>query len=98
MIFVRGRIMAHKDEEKKNILKGFHEALVAQDSMPKKPNELDATCGVKDDDLVRRFEEAVRQANEESKAQGLPVTGYDRVRKASYIEYPDGRRVYGDET
>lgn len=90
--------MAKKDEEKKNILRGFHEALAAQDSMPKKPNELDSTCGVEDEELVKRFCEAIRRENELSKEQGLPVTGYDRERKASYIEYPDGRRVYGDET
>lgn len=90
--------MSGNDEKKQNILKGFHEALVAQDSMPKKPNELDSTCGVQDDELVLRFHEAIEQENAASKAQALPITGYDRVRKASYIEYPDGRRVYGDKT
>lgn len=87
-----------ENEAKKNIMKGFHEALKAQDNEPPKPNELDSTCGVADDDLVKRFREAVDQENKNSKEQGLPVTGYDYEKKASYIEYPDGRRVYGDKT
>ncbi len=86
------------DEAKKSILKGFHEALLAQENEPLKPNELDSTCGVGDDELVLRFHEAIKRENAASKEQGLPITGYDRERKASYIEYPDGRRVYGDET
>ncbi len=85
-------------EAKKNIIKDFREALEAQEHLPPKPNELDSTCGIGDEELVKRFCEAIRRENELSKEQGLPVTGYDRERKASYIEYPDGRRVYGDET
>lgn len=85
------------DDRAKNIMKGFHEALKAQDKMPPKPNELDSTCGVTDDELVKRFRQAIEQENEASQINGLPVTGYDREKKASYIEYPDGRRVYGDE-
>ncbi len=82
---------------RENIFKGFKEALDAQENEPKKPNELDSTCGVADDDLVVRFRAAVEMENEQSKAQGLPVTGYDKEKKQSYIEYPDGRRVYGDK-
>lgn len=86
------------EEAKKSILHGFYEAIMAQEKEPKKPNELDSTCGVGDDELVLRFHEAIQQENAASKAKELPVTGYDRERKASYIEYPDGRRVYADET
>ncbi len=82
---------------KESIMKGFKEALDAQENEPKKPNELDSTCGVHDDDLVKRFREAIEQENARSRAEGLPITGYDSVRKQSYIEYPDGRRVYGDK-
>ena len=53
---------------------------------------------VADDEFVRRFREVIRQENETNRNQGLPVTGYDYEKKASYIEYPDGRRVYGEET
>ena len=82
---------------RESIMKGFKEALDAQEKEPKKPNELDSTCGVNDDDLVKRFREAVDKENERSRAEGLPVTGYDRERGQSYIEYPDGRREYGDK-
>ena len=90
-----------REEEKRaaknSLLKDFQRALAEQEER-KNPNELDSTCGVGDEELVKRFHEAIEQENEDSRARGLPVTGYDRVRKASYIEYPDGRRVYGDET
>ena len=84
-------------EAKEKIMKGFFAALKEQENEPLRPNELDSTCGVGDDELVRRFRETIRQENEANQSRGLPVTGYDRERKASYIEYPDGRRVYGDE-
>lgn len=61
-------------------------------------NELDSTCGVSDDELTRRFQEAVRIENEIKKIKGLPISKYDFERKASYIEYPDGRREYAEET
>ncbi len=86
-----------QDEKRSSLMKGFHEALKAQEGQPPRPNELDSTCGVTDDELVRRFREAIRRENKASHDRGLPVTGYDRERKASYIEYPDGRRVYGDK-
>lgn len=87
-----------QNEKKKSIMKDFHEALKAQDGQPPRPNELDSTCGVTDDELVQRFRKAIEQENENSQSKGLPVTGYDYEKKASYIEYPDGRRVYGDKT
>ena len=87
----KGRVAREK------IMKGFFAALQEQENEPPRPNELDSTCGVGDDELVRRFREMIRQENEANQSQGLPVTGYDRERKASYIEYPDGRREYGDK-
>ena len=74
------------DDKKKSLLKGFQEALKAQDGQPPKPNELDSTCGVTDDELVKRFREAIAKENEESRNSGLSVTGYDHEKKASYIE------------
>ncbi len=85
-------------EAKNSILKGFYEALKEQENRPPGPNELDSTCGVADDEFVHRFREMIRQENETNRTRGLPVTGYDYEKRASYIEYPDGRRVYGDET
>ena len=84
-------------EAKEKIMKGFFAALKDQENEPPRPNELDSTCGVGDDELASRFREMIRQENETNQSLGLPVTGYDRERKASYIEYPDGRREYGDE-
>lgn len=39
-------------------------------------NELDSTCGVSDDELTRRFIEAVRIENEIRSIKGLPISGY----------------------
>ena len=57
-------------------------------------NELDAMCGISDDELTRRFIEAIRLENEEKKVKGVPVAGYDTEKGQSYIEYADGRREY----
>ena len=60
-------------------------------------NELDYTCGVSDDELSKRFEEAVRIENEIKKIKGLPIAKYDYEKKAPYLEFPDGRREYAKE-
>lgn len=57
-------------------------------------NELDSTCGISDEELTRRFIEAVRIENEIKRIKGVPIAGYDKVNKAAYLEYPDGRREY----
>ncbi len=36
-------------------------------------NELDSTCGISDEELTRRFIEAVRIENENSKIKGDPI-------------------------
>lgn len=59
-------------------------------------NELDSTCGVSDDELTRRFIEAVRIEDEIRRIKGLPVSRYDYDKNMPYIEYPDGRRVYSE--
>ena len=60
-------------------------------------NELDSTCGVSDDELTRRFIEAVRIENEIRRIKGLPISGYDRDKNMTYIEYLDGKRIYNGE-
>ncbi len=60
-------------------------------------NELDSTCGVPDDELTKRFVEAVRIANEIKKIKGVPIQKYDDDLGLSYLEYPDGRREYAKE-
>lgn len=60
-------------------------------------NELDSTCGVADDELTKRFVEAVRIDNEIKKIKGVPIQKYDSEKGQSYLEYPDGRREYAKE-
>ena len=43
-------------------------------------NELDSTCGVSDDELTKRFKEAIRIDNEIKKIKGVPVAGYDETK------------------
>ena len=57
-------------------------------------NELDSMCGVSDEELTRRFMEAVRIENEIKRIKGVPIAGYDMQRKSAYLEYPDGSRKY----
>ncbi len=57
-------------------------------------NELDYTCGVSDEELSKRFCEAVRIDNEIKKIKGIPIARYDFEKKAPYLEYFDGRREY----
>ena len=59
-------------------------------------NKLDSTCGISDDELTRRFIEAVRIDDEIRRIKGLPVSRYDHDKNMTYIEYPDERRVYNE--
>lgn len=57
-------------------------------------NELDSMCGISDDELTFRFQEAVRIENEIKRIKGVPIAGYDKDNKKAYLEFPDGRREY----
>lgn len=57
-------------------------------------NELDSTCGVNDDDMTKRFIEAVRMEEKVKEIKKLPVSGYDKEKRRAYIQYPGGRRDY----
>ena len=57
-------------------------------------NELDSTCGISDDELTRRFKEAVRIDNEIKKIKGVPIAGYDETTGKAYLEFSDGKREY----
>ena len=59
-------------------------------------NELDSMCGISDDELTRRFEEAVRIENEIKRIKGVPIARYHMERRAAYLEYPDGSRRYAE--
>lgn len=57
-------------------------------------NQLDFTCGISDDEMTRRFKEAIRIDEEIRKVQGLPQARYDDIEKKAYLEYADGRKEY----
>jgi hypothetical protein len=57
-------------------------------------NELDSTCGVSDDELAKRFKEAIRIDNEIKKIKGVPIADYDENTGKAYLEYSDGKREY----
>lgn len=57
-------------------------------------NELDSTCGISDDELTKRFKEAIRIDNEIKKIKGVPIAGYDETIGKAYLEYSDGKREY----
>ena len=57
-------------------------------------NDLDATCGISDDELTKRFIEAVRIENEIKKAKGTPISCYDSEKKSAYLLYSDGTKKY----
>lgn len=44
-------------------------------------NELDSMCGISDEELTKRFREAVRIDNEIKRVKGAPIAGYDEKRR-----------------
>lgn len=61
-------------------------------------DEDDHIGGLSDDELTRRFREAVRIDNEIKRIKGGPIAGYDMKTQRAYLEYPDGSRKYIEET
>ena len=61
--------------------------------LPEK-NQLDYTCGLSDDEITRRFKEAIRIDEEIRAVQGIPQARYDEETKRAYLEYADGRKEY----
>jgi len=57
----------------------------------------DSMLGSKIANLERKFQSAVKNEVENSFAGGNPVALYDKIKKRSFLEYPDGMRVYTDE-
>jgi len=57
-------------------------------------NELDSTCGLSDDELTKRFIEAIRIENEIKKAKGAPISCYDSATNSAYLLYADGTKKY----
>ena len=61
--------------------------------MPEK-NQLDYTCGLSDEEITRRFKEAIRIDEEIRNIQGIPQARYDAETRRAYLEYADGRKEY----
>lgn len=57
-------------------------------------NQLDYTCGLSDEEITRRFKEAIRIDEEIRAIQGIPQARYDEETKRAYLEYADGRKEY----
>ena len=57
-------------------------------------NELDSLFGISDDELTKRFIEAIRIDNEIKKAMGTPISCYDSKTKSAYLLYSDGTKKY----
>lgn len=56
--------------------------------------EYDEEFDMTEDEVMFRFNEAVRIANEVSHIKKLPICEYDEETNTSYLLYPDGRKVY----
>lgn len=56
--------------------------------------EWDEEFNMTEDEVMFRFNEAVRIANEVSRIKKLPICEYDEKTNTSYLLYPDGRKVY----
>ena len=56
----------------------------------------DLMFGLTDEELDKRFREAVRLANEAKIAMGLPLPKYDAKTKRAYLLYADGTKEYFD--
>ena len=62
--------------------------------MKDEPNELDSMCGISDEELTKRFKEAVRIDNEIKRIKGNPIACYDAEKNEAYLEYADGHKEY----
>ena len=65
--------------------------------MPER-NQLDYTCGLSDEEITRRFKEAIRIDEEMRAVQGIPQARYDEETKRAYLEYADGRKEFVRKT
>ena len=57
-------------------------------------NELDSLCGISDDELTKRFIEAIRIDNEIKKAMGTPISCYDSKTNSAYLLHSNGQKEY----
>lgn len=56
--------------------------------------DYDEEWDMTEDEVMFRFQEAVRIAKEVAKIKGNPTCEYDDEKKMAYLLYPDGHREY----
>ena len=56
----------------------------------------ETTLTVSDNEMDERATEAVKAAINKAKICKKPIAGYDKERKAAYIEYANGERKYAE--
>lgn len=54
------------------------------------------TLTVSDSEMDRRAAEAVKAALNKAKICKKPIAGYDKEKKAAYVEYANGDRKYAE--
>ena len=54
----------------------------------------DKMFGLSEEELDRRFREAVRLADEAKRVMGVPLPRFDVDTKRAYLLYPDGSKEY----
>ncbi len=60
------------------------------------PEEEQHFLTVSDNEMDTRAVEAVKAAINKAKICKKPIAGYDKERKAAYLEYANGERKYAD--
>jgi hypothetical protein len=53
---------------------------------------------ITEEQLDNVFVEGAKLLIAKKKLKGVPISRYDMEKKKAYLEYPDGRRVYAEET
>lgn len=49
-----------------------------------------------DEKIEKAFKHAVRKSIRDNKRKGNPICGYDTEKRKSYIQYPNGEKVYAE--
>ena len=60
------------------------------------PEEEKSFLTVSDNEMDTRAVEAVKAAISKAKICKKPIAGYDKEKKAAYLEYANGERKYAD--
>ena len=58
--------------------------------------KINRAIGDEDSDEVKAIQKGVREQVKANKRKGAPVARYDFKAKKPFLEYPDGRKEYGN--